>query len=114
MKKEEQCKCMIPSLRTADFSIVQIGTDETNGRFGDVSIATCKTCGQQWLCYQLEYEAFSRSGRWYRGAISPDDAEAMKPEAAVTAIVKMDWYFAGGSYFNSTGLKMSGTPSVDP
>ncbi len=109
-----QCKCMEPLFRAADYSMVRVGTDETNGRFGDVSIATCNLCGRQWLHYHVEYEEIEKSGRWFRGPLSPETAQALRPETAVELLGKMEWYFAGGSYFESTGIKRSGAPAVGP
>ncbi len=111
---DSPCQCMTPSFRAADYSMVRIGTDETNGRFGDVSIATCRACGKQWLHYHVEYEEFEKSGRWFRGPISPEKAQALKPETSVELLGQMEWYFAGGSYFESTGIKRSGAPAVSP
>ena len=108
------CACMDPAGRAEIFSIVPLGTDKTNGRFGTVSIATCNLCGQKWLRYQVEYEAFGKSGRWYRGLLPPDAAQTPVPESAVDLLGRMDWYFAGGSYFDSPGLRTSGLPAVDP
>lgn len=109
------CQCMTPSnYRAGDYSMANVGIDETNGRFGEVSIATCNFCRKQWLCYQLEYEGFERSGRWYRGEISPEDAGHVRPENAVAMLDRMGWYFAGGSYFESAGSRRSGAPAVDP
>ena len=111
---ESPCRCMTSSFRAEDYRIAPVGTEKTNGRFGDVSIATCKACGKQWLHYQVEYEALEKSGRWYRGAIAPELAQTVTPENAVAVFGQMEWYFAGGSYFESSGFRSSGAPAVDP
>ncbi len=41
-----------------------VGVDETEGKFADVSVRRCDRCGRLWLCYFVEYEAFTASGRW--------------------------------------------------
>lgn len=111
---DSPCQCLAPPFRAEDYRIAPVGTDKTDGRFGDVSIATCKTCGKQWLRYQIEYEAFEKSGRWYRGAISPELAQTVTPETALAVFGQMEWYYAGGSYFESAGFRSSGAPAVGP
>ena len=64
------CVCMTPPFHYSNFDSLWIGVDETNGRFGDVSIKTYKKCNRKWLHYYVSYEGFSESGRWYRGVIS--------------------------------------------
>jgi len=105
---------MKPPFNYQDFDSKEIGIDKTKGRFGRVSVETCKKCGANWLQYSVEYEAFPKSGRWYRGLIWPARATAVKPETALRELEELEWYFAGGSYFNSTGFKASGWPVVDP
>lgn len=87
--------------------------DESQGRFGEVSVETCRACGRHWLRYFLEYEAFSKSGRWYRGLISEDVAHTVTPSSAVAILENLDWYFYGGSYFDTAGKKGSGPLAVD-
>jgi hypothetical protein len=112
--RDSPCRCMAPPFSAEDYRIAPIGTDQADGRFGDVSIATCKVCGKQWLHYQVEYEAFEKSGRWYRGVIAPEMEQAIRPETALAVLGQMEWYFAGGSYFESSGFKSSGAPAVGP
>lgn len=108
------CRCMTPPFNYADYTEVAIGTDDTGGRFGEVSLLTCKSCGHDWLKYHVEYEAFSKSGRWFRGPVSPEVARSVRPETALALLGSMEWYFAGGSYFDSTGFKTSGVPAASP
>jgi hypothetical protein len=104
---------MTPPFHCADFDSESIGVDETNCRFGEVSVETCKTCGSKWLRYLVEYEAFTGSGRWYRGLASPEMLQSLTPERAVAALAGLPWYFYGGSYFKSTGQRGVGPLSVD-
>ena len=107
------CRCMSPPFRYEDFDSAAVGVDETNGRFGQVSIETCKACGARWLRYFVEYEDTPRSGRWYRGRVSAEAAAAVTPETAVTALQGLEWRFAGGSYFESLGFRSKGPVVVD-
>jgi len=110
---EPQFCCSNPPFYFDDFQIIPIGIDETNGRFGEVSIHICKSCQSKWLRYFVEYEAFSESGRWYRGLISDEVANTVTPENAVEILEGLDWYYRGGSYFKTDGQKGSGRVSVD-
>jgi hypothetical protein len=76
-----------------------VGVDETNGRFADVRVDNCVRCGTLWLRYFVEYEAFSRSGRWARGSISADEARSITPETAEEHLSTLPEYLADGSYF---------------
>ncbi len=108
------CRCMTPPFDHRDFDSVALGVDETDGRFGEVSIETCRLCGRKWLRYLVEYEAFSRSGRWYRGLVTDEIARTVRPESAVDILQSLAWRFAGGDYFESTGFKSTGPVIVDP
>lgn len=108
-----ECQCMKPPFLHNDFYSQFIGIDKTNGRFGKVSVETCKRCGSRWIVYSVEYEAFSQSGRWYRGLSSPEMIIHLTPEGAVVALEGLPWYFYGGSYFETTGRKGTGPVLVD-
>lgn len=107
------CHCMTPPFSFKDYDSQLLGVDETNGRFGEVSIETCKACGSRWLRYFVEYEAFSESGRWYRGQVTPEMVESLTPEQAPELLADLPWHFYGGSYFRTTGRKGYGSVSVD-
>ena len=107
------CICMKPPFHFSGFDSTEIGIDETNGRFGEVSIKTCRSCKRKWLHYHIEYEGFPESGRWYRGLLSDEAAKSIAPETAVAIVEDLDWHFYGGSYFKTTGAKGSGQISVN-
>lgn len=85
------CPCQTPATPASQFVSTTIGTDVTNGRFGEVSLETCQHCHRVWLRYFVEYEDISQSGRWFRGEL--------KPEQAVVLLEQMDTVLHGGSYF---------------
>lgn len=107
------CVCLEPPFHYTNFDSHPVGIDETNGRFGDVSIETCKQCGRKWLRYFVAYEAFPRSGRWYRGLITDEMVGRVTPETAVSLLENLEWRFCGGSYFNSTGFRHTGPLFLD-
>lgn len=106
-----ECECLELGPRGYDAAFV--GVDPTRGRFGDVSVRTCRACGRRWLHYHVEYEAFSGSGRWYLGLL-PDGADAgLTPAAAVPLLESLPWHVYGGSYFGTTGRRGTGPRSLD-
>ena len=107
------CICMTPPFHGADFESRDVGVDESNGRFGQVTLETCIKCKRKWLRYSVEYEAFTGSGRWYRGLVPDEIAKSVTPEIAVKILASLDWLFVGGSYFQTAGLKSSGSVLVD-
>ena len=99
---------MTPPFNYQDFETASLGVDETNGRYGEVTVETCRACGSMWLRYFVEYEFFSESGRWYRGPVTAEMVESLKPERALELLSSLPLYFYGGSYFRTPGRKGSG------
>lgn len=85
-----------------------VGVDETDGRFADVTLCRCPQCARTWLRYQVEYEAFTASGRWCMAPIDPALAARITPEAAATALADAEWHIFGGSYFGHAGRRGRG------
>ncbi|MBD2701367.1 hypothetical protein IC229_12010 [Spirosoma sp. BT702] len=109
---EDVCKCHKPPIYYGDYTSTFVGVDETNERFADVAIETCRHCGTAWITYQVESEAFERSGRWFRGILTAAKQE-IRPEDVVTYLEQLDWYIYGGSYFGSSGTYDHGKVWVD-
>jgi predicted metal-dependent HD superfamily phosphohydrolase len=101
---ELACTCVDPRCPAAAFETRYVGVDKTDGRFADVSIWTCRTCGSLWLHYRLEKEGFRGAGRWYRGILSPEAARDLQPADAASLVARWSWHFQGGTYFGSAGL----------
>ena len=107
------CACLERGPPGGRFDETFVGVDETNGRFGEVSIRTCRDCGRRWLHYHVEYEAFSRSGRWYSGLL-PDAFEGnIRPGEAVPLMAALPWHVYGGSFFGHAGRRGTGRIEVD-
>ena len=104
----QQCVCDNPAARYTCFESSFVGCDETKGRFADVTLKRCTTCGRLWLHYSVEYQAFSRSGRWARGLITEADAARITPVTAAAYIDGLDEYIYGGCYFETAGQRSSG------
>jgi guanosine-3',5'-bis(diphosphate) 3'-pyrophosphohydrolase len=93
--------------------IKNIGCDLTNYRYGEVTLLKCNKCNRHWLKYFVEYEAFSKSGRWYRCIIDKETIEKITPENSVDFIESAEWHIKGGSYFDTSGAIGTGGISVD-
>lgn len=83
-------------------------------RFAEVSILVCPMCGQYWLRYFYEVEAFARSARWYLGPITEEQSYTVDAEGAKQILEALDWYYYGGSYFAGRGGVRSGLILLNP
>jgi hypothetical protein len=103
------CACQSAAAQFDQFRIWRpLDPDMTNGRYADVEIEACVTCGQLWLRYFVEYEAFSKSGRWARGVIDEAAAMNITPNAAPNFLARLPSYLFGGSYFDGKSGSRSG------
>lgn len=114
MASSDECGCLNPSAGSyTDFECVRdVGLDPTNNRYGEVRVDRCRSCGRLWLHYHVEYPAFSQSGRWYRGIVTPDVAAAVTPQGAVAILEALEFRLHGGSYFREAG-RSTGRMLVD-
>ncbi|MBL7747598.1 MAG: hypothetical protein JNM19_09250 [Chitinophagaceae bacterium] len=110
---EAKCKCFIPPLHYTDYEKTYWGVDTTNGRFAEITLEVCVHCGTKWLNYLVEYEAFSKSGRWYRGVVQDNNLKGIVPGKVVSYFEGLDWFIFGGSYFSSTGMYGKGKVQAD-
>jgi hypothetical protein len=85
-----------------------------DSRFAEVSLLVCPRCGQLWLRYFYEMEAFTASGRWYLGAVTAEQAAGLTAENAKATLEGLNEYFYGGSYFGGRSGKASGPLLLDP
>ncbi len=106
---EPSCKCRKPPFYFGDFERIEIGEDA----FGaEVSLNTCKACGLVWLNYLIEEPQFSRSGRWWRVPLPPEQSDRLSANAARQFLEQQPWCFVGGSFFESTGHEVLGPIKV--
>ena len=104
------CACLEVAYTKWEFEEKDLGTDRY---YADISLRTCKGCGRRWLHYHYENEAFTASGRWYRGLVPDDQVESVSAEGAKEFLGKLDWYLCGGSFYGKV-FKTSGVPSGWP
>ncbi len=104
---------MTPPVDYRDYDTEDIGVDTARGHFAEVSIDTCKQCGKQWLNYHYELEAFSKSGRWYRGLITAEQVKDVTAAGALRMLAGLPWYLYGGSYFNTSGERSDAPLNLD-
>lgn len=107
------CACEKPNPSYTEYRSSELGIDHTNGRYGEVTIQQCKLCQRIWIHYFVEYENFSKSGRWYKGIVSKKDRPQITPENAVEYLESLEWYVYGGSFFENTGEFGQGKLNID-
>jgi hypothetical protein len=83
-------------------------------QLAEVSVLICQDCGQHWLRYFYEVEAFTGSGRWYVGAIAPEQFATLTVEQAKGVLENLSWYYYGGSYYEGRNGKTSGNIFLNP
>jgi hypothetical protein len=106
----EACPCFAAPA-TGLFTVKELGLDS---RLAEVSVLICQECGQHWLRYFYEVEAFTGSGRWYLGAITPEQFATLTVEQAKAILEGLGWYYYGGSYFQGRDGQSSGTITLIP
>jgi hypothetical protein len=108
------CECFDPELGPVSPEILLTGVDTTNSAHGDVVLSRCRRCSTVWLRFQIEYESFSRSGRWYRGPVPPEQVPGITAENAISVLNSLEQRYAGGSYFDSPGFETKSRVSLQP
>jgi hypothetical protein len=96
----ESCRCYHPPFDYRKFSSYYVGV---HGQC-EFSVVTCCLCGSRWLECLIEQEGFTGAGRWYRGLL-PATGQIPAARAALDYLKSLPWYFVGGSYFHSTGMR---------
>ena len=89
----------------------ELGMDSN---FALASLLVCRWCGQDWLRYLYEIEAFTASGRWYLGAIPVEQTSNLAAEDAKALLEGLSWYFFGGSYYGGGSGRTSGRINLNP
>src|SRR5687768_15008578 len=107
------CDCDNIHRPIGDSATTDLGTDLRNGRSGQVTLHRCAECGAHWLHYEVEYEAFSKSGRWFCGRLDGPAVSTVSAANAIGTLAGLPWYWAGGSYFGDEVGKGSGAVPVD-
>jgi hypothetical protein len=103
------CNCLAEGPRQPDVADERyIGCDKASGRFADVTLLRCSRCRRLWLRYAVEYEAFTRSGRWVAAPIDRTAAETMTPEVAAPFLDQAELCIVGGSYYGHAGRRGRG------
>jgi hypothetical protein len=77
-----------------------LGVDDTEGRFADVTLVRCALCRRLWLRHFYEIEGFSRSGRWAEALIDDVTAATITPRGALKFIETRPFRVVGGSYYD--------------
>ena len=108
MSPSAECACLEYGPRAPDIIEKRdIGVDDTEGRFADVTLLRCARCRRLWLRHFYEVKGFSRSGRWAEALIDEERALAMMPQRALGFIEAAPWRVVGGSYYGHTGRRVT-------
>jgi hypothetical protein len=91
--------------------VKEMGLDS---QLAEVSVLICRDCGQHWLRYFYEVEAFTGSGRWYLGAIGAEQFATLTVEQAKGTLESLTWYYYGGSYYHGRNGRTSGIIMLSP
>jgi hypothetical protein len=106
----ESCMCFAaPSTRLV--AVNDLGLDS---QLAEVAVLICQECGQHWLRYFYEVEAFTGSGRWYLGAITPEQFATLNVDQAKPTLERLSWYYYGGSYYHGRNGRISGSIMLNP
>lgn len=89
----------------------ELGMDDS---YAEVSVLVCRVCGRHWLRYYYANEAFTASGRWYLGVISPAQLSDLTAVNAKSLLEGLGWYFYGGSFYDGRTGKASGAINSFP
>jgi hypothetical protein len=93
------CTCINGESNFSDFAEVKyLGLDSDH--YGEVSISTCKNCGRYFVEYFYEHEAFTASGRRFKGLIEKERITNFTPNDALTYLNSIGWHWASGSYYH--------------
>lgn len=114
MESTSDCRCMSDEAQYTQFREWRsLPTDTTKGRYAAVDVTECVECSRLWLNYCVEYEAFTKSGRWARGMIDPATAQSIQSEEVPEYLANLPSYIRGGSYFNGRSGASSGPMKWD-
>ena len=110
LEPREACACFAAPA-THLIGTTALGLDS---QLAEVSVLICQDCGQHWLRYFYEVEAFTGSGRWYLGAITLEQLASLTLERAKNTLENLNWYYYGGSYYEGRNGRTSGNIVLSP
>lgn len=80
---------------------------------GEVTLLTRKGAPQVlYVRYYITWEASPHSGRWFCGPVVAAQVAELNPNNALALLGNLDYYYAGGSYFEGNILETSGPPDM--
>ena len=104
-ENKENCICDSPPFNYKNY----LNIVEFNKGDAEIEIKKCKYCHQNWLRYYVDYNLpYIKTGRWYLGKIQEIEISKITFENAIYYLEKLEWYYYGGTYFNSLGKKGNG------
>jgi len=111
MGEAQICACETGALRFDNFAETDLGMDQHHG---EVSLNRCRQCRRLWRQYYHAQEAFTGSGRCYRGLIPPELENSITADNALEVLGKLDGYLCGGSRLDGQIVKGHGPLDLFP
>lgn len=97
VSEHSDCVCLKPDADVAWTDRADIGM--TSG-YWEVTRMRCAKCHTPWIRAFIEYEAFPRSGRFYRAPTTDAALDGVSPEVGMFIIEDSEFKIAGGSHFD--------------
>jgi len=103
--EDSVCVCLKPDegVEWSDRADIGMTSD-----YWEVTRMRCAKCHTPWIRAFIEYEAFPRSGRYYRAPTTDPALFGVTPEAALHIIETASLRIAGGSRFDGVERVISG------
>lgn len=108
-RQSPECVCRRPPFNFRNYHTIELGEDKYAA---EVSLETCKACNTVWLKYLIEESHHSYSGRWWRVEVGVESKALVSVASARDYIERQGNVFVGGSFFNSTGHRVTGPTHI--
>jgi hypothetical protein len=111
---QPDCSCFEPAVRLINPKQIYSGVDTEHSSYGEVSVEQCSGCMTFWLSFYIEYESFSRSGRWFRAPLPASLVAEVSANNAIDVLNTLTPRYAGGSYYDSAGFITESKVNLNP
>lgn len=103
MELKMDCDCMEEHCRVGAFEVTEVWSGREQQIAMRIDLWRCMECHRYWLRYCQIDESNPTCGKWYRGAIEPEQAVELTEADARMLLADMPWHFYGGPYYRTSG-----------
>jgi len=103
MELKMDCDCMEEHCRVGAFEVSEVWSGRERDQSMRIDLWRCMECHRYWLRFSQVDESSPSYGKWYRGAIEPDQAVDLTEEDARALLSSLPWHFYGGPYYRTSG-----------